>query len=109
MATELNELQRKLWEAADQLRANSGLRSSEYSTPVLGLIFLRYADERFAAAHTELKGKGSGRRKIGPSDYHARGVLYLPEESRFDYLLELPEGANLGKAVTDAMKGIEAN
>lgn len=109
MATDLNELQRKLWEAADQLRANSGLRSSEYSTPVLGLIFLRYADERFAAAHAELEGKGSGRRKIGPADYHARGVLYLPGQSRFDYLLDLPEGADLGKALNDAMKGIEAN
>jgi hypothetical protein len=46
-------LQRKLWETADQLRANSGLSSSEYSTPVLGLIFLRYGDERFAEAHEE--------------------------------------------------------
>ena len=76
MATDLRELQTKLWEAADQLRANSGLRSSEYSTPVLGLIFLRYADLRFAAAHMELEGEGSGRRKIGPVDYQARGVLY---------------------------------
>lgn len=59
MATDLTELQNRLWEAADQLRANSGLRASEYSTPVLGLIFLRYADLRFAAAHQELEGKGS--------------------------------------------------
>ena len=48
VATDLGELQRKLWEAADQLRANSGLKASEYASPVLGLIFLRYADERFA-------------------------------------------------------------
>ena len=48
MATDLKQLQTRLWEAADSLRANSGLRSSEYSTPVLGLIFLRYADKRFA-------------------------------------------------------------
>jgi type I restriction enzyme M protein len=108
MATDLNELQRKLWEAADQLRANSGLRSSEYSTPVLGLIFLRYADERFEAAHAELESKGSGRRKIGPADYHAKGIIYLPWQSCFDQLLELPESADLGKALNDAMKGIEA-
>jgi type I restriction enzyme M protein len=107
LATDLNELQSKLWEAADQLRANSGLKASEYSTPVLGLIFLRYADLRFAAVHEELEGKGSGRRKIGPADYHAQGVLYLPEQARFDHLLNLPESADLGKAVNDAMAVIE--
>lgn len=107
LATDLNELQTKLWEAADQLRANSGLKASEYSTPVLGLIFLRYADLRFAAVHEELEGKGSGRRRIGPADYHARGVLYLPEQARFDHVLNLPEGADLGKAVNKAMAAIE--
>lgn len=107
MATDLKQLQTRLWEAADSLRANSGLRSSEYSTPVLGLIFLRYADLRFAAAHEELEGKGSGRRRIGPADYHAQGVLYLHEPARFDHLLNLPEGADLGKAVNDAMRAIE--
>jgi type I restriction enzyme M protein len=107
LATNLSELQSKLWEAADQLRANSGLKASEYSTPVLGLIFLRYADLRFAAVHKDLEGKGSGRRKIGPADYHAQGVLYLPEQARFDHLLNLPESADLGKAVNDAMAAIE--
>jgi type I restriction enzyme M protein len=107
MATDLTELQNRLWEAADQLRANSGLRASEYSTPVLGLIFLRYADLRFATAHMELEGKGSGRRKIGPADYHARGVLYLPDKAHFDHLVGLPEGADLGKAINDAMAAIE--
>lgn len=109
MATDLAELQKKLWEAADQLRANSGLRASEYSTPVLGLIFLRYADIKFAAAHAELGGKGSGRRKITPADYQAKGVMYLPDEARFEHLLNLPEGADLGKAINDAMAAIEAN
>lgn len=107
MATDLTELQNRLWEAADQLRANSGLRASEYSTPVLGLIFLRYADLRSAAVHEELEGKGSGRRKIGPADYHARGVLHLPEEARFEHLVGLPEGADLGRALNDAMAAIE--
>lgn len=68
---------KKLWSAADELRANSELKSSEYSVPVLGVIFLKYADVKFAQAKTELKGKGSGRRTISKTDYHARGVLYL--------------------------------
>ena len=76
MATDLAELQSKLWEAADQLRANSSLRSSEYSTPVLGLIFLRYADDRFVAVAEELGG-GSGRFTPGPESYIAKGAVYL--------------------------------
>ena len=50
MNTNLNELERRLWSAADELRANSKLKSSEYSIPVLGLIFLRYADHKFTQA-----------------------------------------------------------
>ena len=106
MATDLGELQSRLWEAADQLRANSGLKASEYASPVLGLIFLRYADDRFARA-AEVVGPGSARRPIGPEDYQAAGALYLPEKSRFETLLELPEGADIGKAVNQAMGAIE--
>ncbi len=106
MATDLGELQRKLWETADQLRANSGLKASEYASPVLGLIFLRYADQRFAQA-ADAVGPGSDRRPTGPEDYQAAGALYLPMESRFETLLDLPEGADIGKAINQAMGGIE--
>jgi type I restriction enzyme M protein len=50
MHATLIQLEKKLWSAADELRANSELKSSEYSVPVLGLIFLRYADVKFANA-----------------------------------------------------------
>ena len=103
-----NVIEARLWEAADELRANSKLRSSEYSVPVLGLIFLRYADHKFQRAAQELEGAGSGRRQIGPADYQARGVLYLPEQARFSTLIQLPEGTNIGAAVNDAMRAIEA-
>ena len=89
------------------MRANSKLRANEYSVPVLGLIFLRYADVRFKQAQQEIGTSGSGRRSIGKADYQARGVLYLPEAARFSTLLELPEGANLGQAVNDAMRAVE--
>jgi type I restriction enzyme M protein len=98
-----------LWEAADQLRANSELKSHEYSVPVLGLIFLRYADHKFAQAKAKLTSQGSGRRTIGKADYQAKGVLYLPESARFSTLLELPEGADIAKAINDAMRAIEAD
>lgn len=103
-----NAIESRLWTVADELRANSRLKSSEYSVPVLGLVFLRYADYKFQAAAKELEGKVCGRRKIGPSDYQAKGVLYLPETSRFSALIQLPEGANIGAAINEAMRAIEA-
>jgi len=106
MATDLTQVQKKLWDAADELRANSGLQASEYSGPVLGLIFLRFAEERFASAHTEL-GSGSARNPVGPDDYKARGVLYLPDEARYDHLLNQPESADLGRVLNNAMSAIE--
>jgi len=102
-----SQIEKRLWDAADEMRANSKLKSSEYSIPVLGLIFLRYADQKFAAAQKELEGKGTGRRQIGKSDYQAKGVLYLPEIARFQNLLQKPEGANIGQAINDAMRAIE--
>ena len=108
MAQNNNEIEKRLWDAADELRANSKLKASEYSVPVLGLIFLRYADHKFSQAEKELEGKGTGRKKIGKSDYQALGVLYLPDEARFNNLLDLPEGENIGKAINDAMKAVEA-
>jgi len=103
-----NNIESRLWAAADELRANSKLKSSEYSVPVLGLVFLRYADHKFKAAAKELAGVGGGRRKIGPADYQAKGVLYLPEASRFSALIQVPEGANIGAAINEAMRAIEA-
>jgi len=108
MHATLLELEKKLWSAADELRANSELKSSEYSVPVLGLIFLKYADVKFSQAKKELEGKGSGRRTVGKTDYHARGVLYLPEAARFNYLLHLPEGKDIGKEINEAFALVEA-
>jgi type I restriction enzyme M protein len=104
-----NETEKRLWDAADELRANSKLKSSEYSVPVLGLIFLRYADHKFTQAEKELAGKGTGRRLVNKSDYQARGVMYLPPNARFSHLLNLPEGADIAKAINEAMRAIEAD
>ena len=73
----------------------SKLKASEYSVPVLGLVFLRYADHKFQAAAKELTGQGGGRRKIGPADYQARGVLYLPETARFSALIPRSQACSL--------------
>ena len=111
MNTNLSEIENRLWSAADELRANSRLRASEYSTPVLGLIFLRYADYKFTQAEQEIGSEtpSSRRRRTDPrTQYQARGAFYLPENARFQYILNLPESENIGQAITDAMKAIEA-
>jgi type I restriction enzyme M protein len=105
--TDIYEIADRLWETADELRANSHLKASEYSVPVLGLIFLKFADSRFSEVETELARRKSARRVVGKADYQARGVLYLPDQSRFLRLLDLREGENLGTAINDAMVAIE--
>ncbi len=102
------DVSKRLWAAADQLWANTGLKPAEFSTPVLGLIFLRYAENKYAAAEKKLGPIGSGgRRKVGKNDYLKEGVIFLPPEARFSYLQNLTEGDNIGKAINEAMKRIE--
>jgi type I restriction enzyme M protein len=107
--TDIYGIANRLWETADELRANSHLKAAEYSIPVLGLIFLKFADSRFTQMEAEFAGKTTGRREIGKANYQAKGVLYLPDRSRFANLLDLKEGDNLGKAINDAMAAIEEN
>lgn len=94
-------LEKKLWAAADQLRANSGLTSQEYSTPVLGIIFLRFAEVRFLKRRAEIEKMNASSRKTvridDPIPYQAEGIIYLGPKARFDYLLKLPEGKTLEK------------
>ena len=116
-------LEKRLWDAADQFRANSGLKAQEYSGPILGLIFLRFAEVRFTLQRSRLtlpspSGRGAGgegeervsrrgNRVDEPAAYHAEGILYLSPEARFDYLLTLPEVADIGAKVNAAMREIE--
>ena len=111
-------LEKSLWDAADQFRANSGLKAQEYSGPILGLIFLRFAEVRFSKKRAELEhpstsGRGAGgegrrgNRVDNPAAYHADGILYIPAEARFDFLLNRPESENIGAKVNAAMREIE--
>ena len=104
-------LEKRLWDTADQFRANSGLKAQEYSGPILGLIFLRFAEVRFALQRGKLEAAGAssrrGSRVDEPTAYHAEGILYLSPDARFDYLLTLPEAANIGAQVNTAMREIE--
>lgn len=102
------DVEKRLWAAADQLWANTGLKPAEFSGPVLGLVFLRYAEHKFAKAEENIGPVGSGgRRKIGKADYEAEGVIFLTPEARFSHLQSLAEGDNIGKAINEAMKAVE--
>jgi type I restriction enzyme M protein len=111
---DIEKLESDLWEAADNLRANSKLTSSDYFMPVLGVIFLRHAANRFDAAHRQIEADhASGKmptRKVLPADYIARRALYLPENARYDWVMQQAavSGSDLPKLITDAMTAIEA-
>ena len=109
MAIMNSTIEKKLWDAADSLRTNSKLKSSEYATPVLGLIFLRFADYRFTLAQDKIdKEFENSRRNPSQTDYKRLGVLYIPEKARYSYLLNLPEDEDIQQSVIQAMKDIEA-
>ncbi|WP_152269017.1 type I restriction-modification system subunit M [Agriterribacter humi] len=109
---QLRKLEAELWRAADQLRANSKLTASEYSMPVLGLIFLRHAYNRFKKVKTELEKTlpshpQRGKRALTKKDFEEQNSMFLPEKAQFDYLVALPESADTGEAIDNAMKLIE--
>jgi type I restriction enzyme M protein len=112
---DIEKLERDLWEAADNLRANSKLTSSDYFMPVLGVIFLRHAANRFEAARRQIEAdQASGKmpkRKVLAADYIARRSLHLPEKARYDWIMQQAavSGADLPKLVTEAMTAIEAD
>lgn len=109
---QLRKLEAELWRAADQLRANSKLTASEYSMPVLGLIFLRHAFNRYEKVKVEVEKDlpfhpQRGRRPVTKKDFEERNAMYLPEKSQYEYLVNLPESADIGEAIDNAMKLIE--
>ncbi len=107
-ATDLAKVRSTLWAAADELRANSKLTPGQYRDPVLGLVFLAYAENRFESVRGDVEAKATTRNPATVADYKARSVLYVPDEARLSFLNTLPEGDDIGKAVDDAIKATEA-
>src|SRR5688572_14838174 len=109
---ELKRLEAQLWSAADNLRANSDLKSSEYATPVLGLIFLKFADNNYRIHEADIlaeyqKLKGTRREKKISEIAIEKCGFYLPDHARYDHLLNLPENKDIAAALKEAMKAIE--
>ncbi len=108
----IKDLEKRLWDTADELRANTGLKASEYSTPILGLIFLKFADSKYHTYEEEINKeyqelKGGRREKPMEEIAIEKCGFYLPEESRYDYLLNLSEEEDIAKKIKEAIEGIE--
>jgi type I restriction enzyme M protein len=111
-ADQLKELENTLWQAADKLRVDSGLKASEYATPILGLIFLRFASIRYNRIKPEIEAvlkaqKGSRMQQSESEIAIAKCGFYLPKEAQYEYLLALPEEEDIAKAIKHAMEEIE--
>lgn len=109
---QLKQLEENLWNAADKLRADSGLKASEYATPILGLIFLRFASIRFNKIKPEIAAERKAQQNSRLQQTDAEIAItkcgfYLPGEAEYDYLLNLPESADIAKAIKEAMEQIE--
>ena len=109
--TGIEKFETDLWTIADDLRANSNLASNEYFLPILGLLFLRHATNRYheavAAIEADKKAGKMPNRKLVEADFARRRALMLPEKAQFDTLLRLEKGANLGAAINAAMEAVE--
>lgn len=109
---QLKQLEDNLWSAANKLRVDSGLKASEYATPILGLIFLRFASIRFnkvkAEIEKEIKAQKNSRRQRERHEIALEKCgFYLPPEAEYEYLLNLPEKENIAKAIKVAMEKVE--
>jgi len=112
---QLKRLETELWGAADNLRANSKLTAAEYKDPVLGLILLRYAQNKFEEAKKQIEKdlpinpRTNEKRKVTKNDFLGAGAMYLQDKSQFDHLVNLPESEDIAEAVNNAMRLIEAD
>lgn len=109
---ELKKLKDDLWHAADMLRAGAHIAANKYGQPILGLIFLRYADILFKQHHDEImaeyeKYKGTRMEKDLKSIAIEKCGFYLPERAYYDFINNAPDDANKAKLVKRAMEAIE--
>ena len=107
----IEAIERRLWSAADTLRANSKHASNEYFLPVMGLVFLRHAYSRYLAVRDAvaagLPTRGGRKRAITRADFSQKNALFLRPEARFDHLVALPDSADRAAAIIAAMASIE--
>jgi len=109
----IEAIEKRLWGAADTLRANSNYASNEYFLPVMGLIFLRHAYSRFLGVKDKIEAtlpkRGGKTRALTKEDFSQKSAIFLRPEAQFDHLVALPDSADRAKAIIGAMESIEAD
>ena len=109
----IEAIEKRLWSAADTLRANSNYASNEYFMPVMGLVFLRHAYSRYLAVKDEiiasLPTRGGKTPKLTKKDFSKKSAIFLQPKAQFDYLIALKDSDDRAKAVIDAMESIEGD
>lgn len=107
----IEAIEKRLWNSADNLRANSELASNEYFMPVMGLIFLRHAYSRYLKIKEEIEAtlpsRGGVKREVTKEDFSGKAAIFLKEEAQFDYLVNLPDDGTIAEKITNAMQLIE--
>ena len=109
---ELKKLKDDLWHAADVLRAGAHLAANKYGQPILGLIFLRYADILYKQHKAQIeeeynKSKGTRAEKSIKEISIKHCGFYLPPESYYSEINAAPDDANKATLVKKAMEAIE--
>jgi type I restriction enzyme M protein len=98
----IEAIEKRLWSAADQLRANSNYAANEYFMPVMGLIFLRHAYSRYLAVKDEivagLPSRGGKTPNLTKKDFSQKSAIFLRPEAQFDTLVSLPDSADRAQA-----------
>jgi len=109
----IEAIEKRLWGAADTLRANSNYASNEYFLPVMGLVFLRHAYSRYLAVRENIEAhlptRGGKARPLTKEDFSQKGAIFLRPEAQFDYLVSLPDSDDRARAIIAAMDSIEAD
>ena len=109
----ITAIEKRLWSAADNLRANSNYASNEYFLPVMGLLFLRHAYSRYLNVIDEIKAglptRGGKTRALKKEDFSQKSAIFLQDKAQFDYLVALPDSEDRAKAIIEAMDLIEAD
>jgi len=107
----IEAIEKRLWGAADTLRANSNYASNEYFLPVMGLVFLRHAYSRFLAVKDKIEAnlptRGGKTRALTKEDFSQQSSIFLQPEAQFDYLVALPDSEDRANAIIKAMESIE--
>lgn len=109
---QLKKLEKDLWDSANSLRAYGGLKAADYAVPVLGLIFLRFAENKYSHYEPEIlkefeAEKGTRLERTIDAIALSKCGFYLPDFARYDFLLNLPGDESLAKKLREAMEGIE--